>query len=509
MIRNLTILTFVIVFASGLAGVRYFNHFYVENVLKNDAEKLLYQFHDALTKAREVLDSLPAPLSFSCNRQSIKQLAKLAFEHPSIRLIGVKHGDQEACASEPIDVDLSHYHDRIVSAENHQLADNLALATKENANGRLDLLMIRSHADSRYFASINPFMIDYLTEFACRNCLEYDFVIDGTPTLEFRSLPMNKPGIIQYSASRTNEMISVTLYVRGTKDLYDYYTELSWVSAIIFSAILATIFTLIANKLLRIRSSIESTIKHALKSGEFVPFFQPIVDSRNGEVVGAEVLARWQLQDGSIIPPYQFIPFAESSNLIIDITEQLIIRTVKSIKLLGWDKSEKFMSINIVPEHLKSKQLFNLIEQLRQENSIPAASISLEITERMQISDLAEARENLEDFYQQGIELKLDDAGTGYGGFSYIQELDISTLKIDKMFVDTIGKDDVKGSVLTSIISFVNTSGLKVIAEGVESEEQVQYLKERDVFLIQGYVYAKPMPVDELTGWLRNREQNT
>ncbi len=110
-------------------------------------------------------------------------------------------------------------------------------------------------------------------------------------------------------------------------------------------------------------------------------------------------------------------------------------------------------------------------------------------------------------FYKKGITLKLDDAGTGYGGFSYIQELGISTLKIDKMFVDTIARDDIKSSVLDSIISFAKSSKLGMIAEGVEEQHQVEYLKQHDVFLIQGYVYAKPMPIAELKKWIDVREK--
>jgi len=98
--------------------------------------------------------------------------------------------------------------------------------------------------------------------------------------------------------------------------------------------------------------------------------------------------------------------------------------------------------------------------------------------------------------------LKLDDAGTGYGGFSYVQELGIDTLKIDKMFVDTINSDDVKRSVLDAIIAFADSSELKTIAEGVEDFAQVNYLAERGVYAIQGYVYAKPMPVEDLAKWV-------
>ena len=121
----------------------------------------------------------------------------------------------------------------------------------------------------------------------------------------------------------------------------------------------------------------------------------------------------------------------------------------------------------------------------------------------MKIDDLAQARRALQNFYDLGVELKLDDAGTGYGGFSYIQELNISTLKIDKMFVDTIASEDLKGAVLESMISFAKDSHLGMIAEGVEDKHQVSYLQERNVYLIQGYVYAKPMPIEEFVDWVK------
>lgn len=139
------------------------------------------------------------------------------------------------------------------------------------------------------------------------------------------------------------------------------------------------------------------------------------------------------------------------------------------------------------------------------ENKLPASSISLEITERIKIENLSHASQSLEKFYHHGIELKLDDAGTGYGGFSYIQELGISTLKIDKMFVDTINRNDIKGSILESIISFAQSSNLGMIAEGVEELDQVMYLQERDVLLVQGFYYGKPMPVGELQQWIESR----
>lgn len=135
---------------------------------------------------------------------------------------------------------------------------------------------------------------------------------------------MSEPAFIEYKTSRLQGSVNVDLYVRGTQTFFNYYQELSWASTIAFSLLIASLVSFMSYKLLTLRQSLERIIKDAIKYREFVPYYQPIVDSRTGSVVGAEVLARWQRSDGSVVPPYQFIPFAEDSGLIIDITDQLI-----------------------------------------------------------------------------------------------------------------------------------------------------------------------------------------
>ncbi|WP_053005815.1 EAL domain-containing protein [Kiloniella spongiae] len=504
-ITKITSSIFAITFVAGLATVNFFNHFYAEKALQKDAEQLLYQFHDALLEAYKILDTLPEPEDFQCTKSNIEQLALLTYEHPAVRLIGVLHGNKQACASEDIHIDIEDYHERILNPTRHQLSDKFSLATVSHGDKHIDLLLVRSHANSRYFASINPFMINYLAEFACTNCLEYEFIIGSLPKLTFSGRAMAQESYIEYNTSRFEEKVQVELHVRGTEEFYNYYKELSWFSTTLFSFLFASMITLLSYKLLTIRQSFERVIKDALKYQEFTPFYQPIVHSKTGHIVGVEMLARWVRQDGSVVPPYQFIPFAEDSGMIVAITEQLIQKTIQDIKVLGWDKTQQFVSINIVPEHLLNDRLFQLISRLITENQLPSSAISLEITERIKIENLEDARQHIEKFYSLGVELKLDDAGTGYGGFSYIQELGISTLKIDKMFVDTIDKDDFKGSVLESIISFAKSSQLGMIAEGVEEAHQVAYLQEREVYLIQGYFYAKPMPLDQLQQWIKDK----
>ena len=496
---------FTIAFVVCLASVSFFNDFYARQSLQRDAEQLLYQFHDALLEARRLLNGFPVSENAPCDEQASKQLAELAYTSPAVRTLGFINSDGKGCVSAPHFPELTTYRESIERQAQHRLAENLYLSNAIEAGAGLDLLMIRFEEGRRYFASINPFMVDYLSELACLDCLEYDFIIEGKPRLKFESRAMSNAPVVEFSTTRADGAITVNLQLRGTDTFYEYYRELSWATTILFSILVASILSYLCYKLLSIRQSPERIIRDAVRYNEFVPFYQPIVNSVTGEIMGAEVLARWQRSDGAIVPPYQFIPFAEDSGLIVDITEQLVRKMVRDLVALDWRESDKFMSINIVPEQLKTTRLFRFISSEVKAHGLQSSAVSLEITERMEIDNLQQARETLELFYKEGITLKLDDAGTGYGGFSYVQELDVSTLKIDKMFVDTINKNDVKRSVLDAIIAFAKASNIELIAEGVEQEYQVDYLKEQGVTQIQGYFYAKPMPINEFLDWLGRR----
>ena len=248
----------------------------------------------------------------------------------------------------------------------------------------------------------------------------------------------------------------------------------------------------------------EELIIDGLAIDGFVPYYQPIINSDTGKVIGAELLVRLVMDNGRVISPLQFIDYAEKSGLIIEITEQFLSKAFNDFNKLGWAGSDKYLSINIVPEHLKSRRLFKFIQDYVARGVINGNQIKLEITERLEINDLLGARSYLEDFYQLGITASLDDAGTGYGCFLYLQELALSSLKLDKRFIDTIAENK-DTSVLDSIIGLAKSLKLEIVAEGVESLNQVTYLKRRGVKAIQGYVYGQPMPVIDFIDWKGNR----
>ena len=494
-----TAIVFITSFLLSLASVGSFNHFYATNAIEKDTQQFLFQFHDALVSSREILANLPDPQLFQCNSKTKEQLINIAFEQPAIRLLGVLHGEESYCANTTAEITLE-------NLKFHELGNNFQLASATHGKNRHDLLLVRSHGDSRYFADINPFQLNHISAKRCTDCLTYQVNIKGEPGVVFTGKPLNAETYISLTSLENSGGMQIELTLSATKAFFDGYRNQSWLMSILLSFITALVLASLWYQFLNKRQSLRRVIMEALKHSEFEPFYQPIIDSRTQEVLGAEMLVRWCKRNGNIVPPSQFIPFAEDSGLIIEITEQLVTKVVKDIVSMNWHNTDRFISINIVPKHIENDVFYHFLTTAMTEHQIPAKNISLEITERLQIDDLKTARSQLDKFFNYGIDVKLDDAGTGYGGFSYVQELGINTLKIDKMFIDTIDSVDVKASVLDAIINFAHTSKLKTIAEGVEKQSQVNYLAKHNVFIIQGYVYARPMAKVDLLAWLKERK---
>ncbi|MEZ8890197.1 EAL domain-containing protein [Vibrio sp. 10N.247.311.14] len=473
------------------------NSYLVEKALSRDAELLLFDFHKSLLNAHNILNKHAILTRDKCTPEALNDLSLDVYNHVSIRMLGVAENEVIKCATEGPKLHLSRY-------SVHNVTDDLKLmAAKDTYDSRDELLLVKQHNTEQLFASLTPFLIGHLEESKCSNCIAYNIEIEGDPELRFESEPIDSVYAVS-KVSRKEGPLNITLQLSSNKQFYDSYSQVSILGTVVASLVLATLLTIFLYHIISSRHSLEHILQQAISSSEFIPYYQPIVDSRTNQIVGAEVLVRWRKANGSVIPPYQFIPYAEDSGLIIPITDQLLDKVIQDIITLDWRSGEQFMSINIVPEHLENEQFYHKVISLCESFRINAKSVSLEITERLEISDLERAKSTLKHFYQYGINLKLDDAGTGYGGFSYVQELGIDTLKIDKMFVDTIETTDVKTSVLDAIISFIQTSNLKAIAEGVETKEQVEYLKQRGIYQIQGYIYAKPMPLEQFQQWLSN-----
>lgn len=491
-------LLFVLICFLCLVSFRYINKVFVEHVLANDGEETIVQLHETIHSAKKLLNTLPKSNQKSCDGKTVSELTFATLNSDVVRWLGLRDSKNKNCNSLPVNFEFN-----ILSK--HELSENFYLAVMKNPNFQAELLLIKEGNDESYYiAALNNWAISNINSLSCERCLHYELVIHGKPPLEYSGKALDGKAV--YGARLQNTIdadLEISVTYSATNELSEHYSKLSWVVTIAISLLIATITTLLLSFIQKKKKALKSIILTAVENSEFVPFYQPIIDSKTNEVIGAEALVRWIVPNGRIIPPGEFIEFAEKSGLIIPITSSLIKQISSDIALFGWANTNKFISINIVPEHLYSDDLFSEIREAAKNNHIKMSNFSLEITERFEIQDLPKAKQFLELFYDQNIDLKLDDAGTGYGGFSYVQELGISTLKIDKMFTDTIlNSCDVKRPVLDAIISFAKSSKLNIVAEGVEDSLQIDYLDSKGVTLIQGFVYSKPIPRQEFLNLL-------
>ena len=242
----------------------------------------------------------------------------------------------------------------------------------------------------------------------------------------------------------------------------------------------------------------EIVLQEAVRKSQFFPYYQPIVDARTGKMLGVEALLRWLPSDGRIVEPIKFINYLERSGDIIPITEYLIKTIYSDLSSLMTQNDEFYCSVNITPIHLKNDDFYHYLKHIQLDYS----RLTLELTERQPIEDLALASQHIALLKTLGLKISLDDAGTGYGGNSYLHYFDIDTIKIDKMFTRSI--DEGKSAVLDGYINMAKQLNINLVAEGVENKIEAKGLLLRGVFQHQGYYYAKPMSIEELKTWALN-----
>ncbi len=255
------------------------------------------------------------------------------------------------------------------------------------------------------------------------------------------------------------------------------------------------------------RVEIETKLRNALLKNELKLFYQPQYCIRTNEIIGAEALIRWIKPDGSIISPSDFIPVAEQTGLISVIGEWVINEACKQVKMWldsGLIGDNFTMAINISAKQFHNQDINKLIKTILGFHSVESKYLEVEITESTLVDKEEETIVILENLRAQGIRVALDDFGTGYSSLSYLKKFPIDMLKIDKSFVDDIpfGKSDME--IAITIINLGHTFGFRVLAEGVEKEEQLEFLKNQGCDAFQGYLRSKPIPANEFELLLTN-----
>lgn len=251
---------------------------------------------------------------------------------------------------------------------------------------------------------------------------------------------------------------------------------------------------------------IEQQLKFAVDNYEFKLNYQPQFRSLGRSLRGMEALLRWQRENGSYVSPAEFIPMAEKNGSIVSIGAWVIERALLDFaEFRNRFNYDGIISINISAIQLKEKSFKDILLKNVELNHLNPRNIEIEITESVLIEDFESTIKTLDELRKMGFKISLDDFGTGYSSLSYLKDIPINTLKIDKSFVDTMLEDEATSIITNAVISMVKKLGLETIAEGVETEEQYEYLKKIDCDNIQGFLFGRPMPKEKIIELIVNK----
>ncbi len=252
------------------------------------------------------------------------------------------------------------------------------------------------------------------------------------------------------------------------------------------------------------RAKLASELRNALDKDQLLLYYQPRIDWRSGEIVGAECLVRWQHPELGMVSPADFIPIAEETGLIIPIGEWILRTACQQNK--SWQRAglKPFpVAVNLSVRQIEETALVDLVQLILQETALAPRFLELEVTESLLIGNIDHTLSVLEAFHKGGITLALDDFGTGYSSLSYLRKFPFDILKIDRSFVKDMVHSSDAAEVVTAIVALAKGLRLGLIAEGVETEEQLNLIKAYDCYEIQGYYFSPPLATERFTQLLQ------
>jgi EAL domain-containing protein (putative c-di-GMP-specific phosphodiesterase class I) len=252
------------------------------------------------------------------------------------------------------------------------------------------------------------------------------------------------------------------------------------------------------------RFSLESALRDAFDRDEFRLHYQPAIDLTRRRVVGVEALVRWQHPERGLVPPDEFIPLAEETGLIVRLGEWILWTACAQVRT--WQQRlvpELALAVNLSARQFTDRALLPLLDRTVTELGLAAECLELELTESMVMHDTEAALETMRAIRETGARLAIDDFGTGYSSLAYLKLFPISTLKIDRRFLQDIERDGRDESIVSAIVALAHRLGLTVVAEGVESDAQLRLLEREGCDAAQGRFFAAPLAPEACERWLR------
>lgn len=260
----------------------------------------------------------------------------------------------------------------------------------------------------------------------------------------------------------------------------------------------SNMFSVMANDLI-----IEMNMRRALDLNEFELYYQPQIDCLSGKIIGFESLIRWNHPERGLVTPMEFINLAESTGLIIPIGEWVIEQSFEQLEKWNVSETDEFtLSVNISPRHFLHVSLYDYLKRSLEKYNVNPANLNIEITENVAMEDFTLVQARMKQLHQLGFTVSIDDFGTGFSAFQYLQHFPVNGIKIDRQFIQDIADNEKSLGITKTIIDLGKMMKLNIISEGVETVEQWKILKQLGCPQLQGYYFSKPMPINEVKQWI-------
>ena len=252
------------------------------------------------------------------------------------------------------------------------------------------------------------------------------------------------------------------------------------------------------------RLHLEYALRHALERNQLSLHYQPQLSLANNSIIGTEALLRWTHPEFGVVSPAEFIPIAEDTGMILPIGEWVLRTAVRQMKdWINQGLPAMVIAVNLSAVQFRNPKLPELITQILDEVQLLPQYLELELTESVAMDDPVGAIEVMDNLYSRGICMSIDDFGTGYSSLSYLKRFQVYKLKIDQTFISGLGNDRDDEAIVNAIINLADSLGLQTIAEGVETSEQMSYLRGRGCDELQGFYFSKPLLAEQFGAFVR------
>ncbi|WP_018950098.1 EAL domain-containing protein [Thioalkalivibrio sp. ALMg11] len=477
-----------------------------EKRLAELAQRLGEQTEAALVDARELLDTLNQLELEPCSPEHLERLQDAAIARPHVRAIGYWRAAERQCGAGFVQGEA------LTPPRASRIYDTGVVAwwpSADTAVGGVELFLMRF---GRHDVAIDPRL---LISPGLLDKQRVGLWVEGLPMIRYpvdADLPSPDATPVGLSVDRAQGRIVSrfsldTIFpvdiiaVQPLAAFWDRYLP-TLIVAGLFGLLLVTLWLLLVLHYLRRHLSLASELREAIANERLSVEYQPIVDLADGRCRGAEALARWHREGDETIRPDVFVPLAEDTGQATALTLAILRAILRDLGDNLRAHPEQTINLNITGHDLASDRFGDLLRKALREAGVSPSAIKLELTERSLLNEDA-IRARLRELRQRGHRIAIDDFGTGYSSLSYLEHFELDTLKIDKSFTDAIAHEAVTSNVISHIIEMARTLRLQIVAEGIESAHQVEWLRAQGVEGGQGYHFSRPLSAEAFLDWCR------